>query len=94
MMTLRSATVARCRMILLGLSELHLQQRHQQLSRSGDRAWSRGRAVEIGVQAARVEPAPPLLVTCTRCEVPRSNSTMVMEMPTSSTNGSSVSQAG
>ena len=51
--------------------ELHLQQRHQQLSSS----WS-----------------PPLSVTCTRSEMPRSNSAMVMEVATSSRNGSSVSR--
>ena len=46
--------------------------------------------------AVRLSPAlltlDPLLVTCTRSEMPRGNSAMVMEVATSSRNGSSVSR--
>jgi hypothetical protein len=70
--------------------ELHLQQRHQQAEQQTEHLVKR----TCGARSVceRRGWSPPLSVTCTRSEMPRSNSAMVMEVATSSRNGSSVSR--
>jgi hypothetical protein len=63
--------------------ELHLQQRHPQLS---SRQSLVKRTCGARSVCERRAWSPPLSVTCTRSEMPRSDSAMVMELATSSRN--------
>jgi len=70
--------------------ELHLQQRHQQAEQQTEHLVKRTCGARSVCELRGW--SPPLSVTCTRSEMPRSNSAMVMEVATSSRNGSSVSR--